>query len=472
MLLFRSVFFSLITQVLCACEFFCAGYGAFDRRISKGVIEYWDELGNLSDIKDIVLDCRSEVGCADGRIDKFSVLFLVPGESGVKSIVLRNFCDSKRSESIYGVLRSFCDGQKLKVYGDITRELGNFEGVFNFGGAGIIPGEGVSRMEIEVYGDVNIGFERGNPLFCGTLSFGEWSEFGKRAYGGPSRVLVRGDINIFGLGKLRCGVGRVVPTGSTGCCCRGADFEVLGAVNMTALDVSYPTWILNNRNNIGDSEKFGAVVKIGALNGMGLVMNDAENAISTLVIANPAGVVGRFKGRIQDGASVGGDSRISLVKDGKGAQYFLKTFGKKRFTGGLKVKDGQIYLNSTESIGNLSLEGGIVGTLPCEDSYGNVPPVLTVSDFNWSGGEMEVRLYGQGVGSEIRVCGDFKVSGEMKFKFVLKTSALADKYRIFKWNRRPSLEGKIFSHNELAGIDTVFESRDDGLYVVFKEKEK
>ncbi len=118
------------------------------------------------------------------------------------------------------------------------------------------------------------------------------------------------------------------------------------------------------------------------------------------------------------------------------------------------------------------MEGGIVGTLPCEDSYGNVPPVLTVSDFNWSGGEMEVRLYGQGVGSEIRVCGDFKVSGEMKFKFVLKTSALADKYRIFKWNRRPSLEGKIFSHNELAGIDTVFESRDDGLYVVFKEKEK
>ena len=80
-----------------------------------------------------MLDCRSEVGCADGRIDKFSVLFLVPGESGVKSIVLRNFCDSKRSESIYGVLRSFCDGQKLKVYGDITRELGNFEGVFNFG---------------------------------------------------------------------------------------------------------------------------------------------------------------------------------------------------------------------------------------------------------------------------------------------------------------------------------------------------
>ncbi|MFR6034024.1 MAG: hypothetical protein ACLUKN_13130 [Bacilli bacterium] len=42
---------------------------------------------------------------------------------------------------------------------------------------------------------------------------------------------------------------------------------------------------------------------------MGLVMNDAENAISTLVIANPAGVVGRFKGRIQDDASVGGDSR-------------------------------------------------------------------------------------------------------------------------------------------------------------------
>lgn len=133
LLLFCSVFFSLITQVLCACEFFCAGYGAFDRRISKGVIEYWDELGNLSDIKDIVLDCRSEVGYADGRIDKFSVLFLVPGESGVKSIVLRSFCDSKRSESIYGVLRSFCDGQKLKVYGDITRELGNFEGVFNFG---------------------------------------------------------------------------------------------------------------------------------------------------------------------------------------------------------------------------------------------------------------------------------------------------------------------------------------------------
>ena len=120
MLLFRSVFFSLITQVLCACEFLCAGYGAFDRRISKGVIEYWDELGNLSDIKDIVLDCRSEVGYADGRIDKFSVLFLVPGESGVKSIVLRNFCDSKRSESIYGVLGVFATGKSSK-YTAISR---------------------------------------------------------------------------------------------------------------------------------------------------------------------------------------------------------------------------------------------------------------------------------------------------------------------------------------------------------------
>lgn len=71
-----------------------------------------------------MLDCRSEVGYADGRIDKFSVLFLVPGESGVKSIVLRNFCDSKRSESIYGVLRSFlrrAKAQSIRRYHARTR---------------------------------------------------------------------------------------------------------------------------------------------------------------------------------------------------------------------------------------------------------------------------------------------------------------------------------------------------------------
>lgn len=66
-------------------------------------------------------------------------------------------------------------------------------------------------MEIEVYGDVNIGFERGNPLFCGTLSFGEWSEFGKRAYGGPSRVLVRGDIIYSALENCAAELGALSP---------------------------------------------------------------------------------------------------------------------------------------------------------------------------------------------------------------------------------------------------------------------
>ena len=453
-----------------ACESFCFGVDSEFLNYAQGAADTWESLDVLPAHSDVVLD-YGKGGGRSGSVCRFhNILFFSPGETEVKSVVLRNFSNAKNGGGVCGILRSMRVGQKLKILRNITRELGKYEENFNLGAASFIPYVGISRMEIEVCGDVNVGRLRGNPLYKGSLSFGEWSGcLGNGDFGGPSRVLVRGDVNIFGLGELRCGMGVESGESRNGKILSRAEFEVLGEVNMVPFDASYPTWILNNRRAANGGKVFCTVAKIGSLNGSGLVKNDAKNALSTLVLDNPRGVIGVFKGRIQDDGSTGGDSKIRIVKEGEGAQYFEKPFGKKRFTGGLDVWDGEIYLNSTESIGNLSLNGGVVGALPFENA-GAASPVLTVSDFNWIGGSVAAYLHRGGICSEIRICGDFKVRGDVSFVLVLKTYVLSEKYRLLRWNKKPDLNGARFLSNSLGNIFPVFEPKKDGLYVSFRRK--
>ena len=399
----------------------------------------------------------------------FDIQLYCPDSTKVQNIIIRNFSDFDKKINVHGILRSMKPNQELDIRGNLIREMNLYEGGFEFGVSSWNHKNGLMQLSIKIGGDIVVGKSDINSSCGGALFLGANGDAFQDAFGGPKKVLVEGNVNLYGAGELHPNVGDDSSSNE-------ADndqncFKVNGIVTLNPIDAFYPIWITNCRNRkVSESTKpLNAVVKIGGLEGNGVVKNNTKDlgGSSTIVFTNPQNRVCVFSGRIQDDAVIGGKSTVNIVMDGDGAQYLRKSMGDYRFTGGITVERGMLFLNSSQPIGDVLLKGGMIGTTAWDiESAGN----LVVNNFECAGGTIMAILEDAGNASLIEVRGNFSATAPVKFNFVLKSYVLLGKYKIIAWEKKPNIENTQFSSNNLGEIKPVFEVASDGLYVTFVKR--
>lgn len=338
-----------------------------------------------------------------------------------------------------------------------------------------------TQATIVVNGDVNAG-SLDDVGVKGNLEFGAGGDQTFSGWGGPKKLIVSGDLNLYGTNcNFNVGVGS--ENGNSGnATYDNPDISIGGVFNMAYANGRNPTVYLNQRgsgasNGLRTKYILNTVIGVGGLQGNGVITNNTNNnsynwgkGSATIVFNNAKGSSYTFSGQINDDTKKTSipttETVTKLVMRGEGTQILEgETM---LFSGGVEVQNGTLKLNYKDATnhGDLTMIGGRFGNVSGSSSTN-----VNFTNLIYSGGVIESRWDGSSL-DVINLSGELKkgdsfgegdsfliaISGDLG-------SMLNSEMKIISWDNLTNATDFSDSDFSLENGEASFAIKSDGLYI-------
>lgn len=338
-----------------------------------------------------------------------------------------------------------------------------------------------TQATIVVNGDVNAG-SLDDVGVKGNLEFGAGGDQTFSGWGGPKKLIVSGDLNLYGTNcNFNVGVGS--ENGNSGnATYDNPDISIGGVFNMAYANGRNPTVYLNQRgsgasNGLRTKYILNTVIGVGGLQGNGVITNNTNNnsynwgkGSATIVFNNAKGSSYTFSGQINDDAKKTSipttETVTKLVMRGEGTQILEgETM---LFSGGVEVQNGTLKLNYKDATnhGDLTMIGGRFGNVSDSSStnvnFTNLIYNGGVIESRWDGSSLDVinlsgglkkgDSFGEGDSFLIAISGDLG-------------SMLNSEMKIISWDNLTNATDFSDSDFSLENGEASFAIKSDGLYI-------
>lgn len=400
-------------------------------------------------------------------------LFMLSDSGSFGKLILQNFNSGTSSKSI-----------QLATPASNTLTFTGIDFVRNANSGNAVIGltTGVSaQATIIVNGDVNAG-SPDDVGVKGNLEFGAGGDQTFSGWGGPKKISVSGDFNLYGTNcNFNVGVGS--EDGNSGnATYDNPDISIGGVFNMAYANGTYPTVFLNQRgsgvsNGLRTKYILNTVIGVGGLQGGGVITNNTNNTAynwgkgsATIVFNNAKGSSYTFSGQINDDTKKTSipttETVTKLVMRGEGTQILEgETM---LFSGGVEVQNGTLKLNYKDATnhGDLTMIGGRFGNVSGSSStnvnFTNLIYSGGVIESRWDGSSLDVinlsgglkkgDSFGEGDSFLIAIFGDLG-------------SMLNSEMKIISWDNLTNATDFSDSDFSLENGEASFAIKSDGLYI-------
>jgi len=320
------------------------------------------------------------------------------------------------------------------------------------------------------------------------LHFGAGGDQNWSGWGGPSKVTVNGDFNLYGTNcNFNVGVGS--SDGKSGnATYDNADVTISGVMNLVNANGLNPIVTLNQRgsgayNGVRTKYILNTVIAVGGLSGNGILTNNTNNSSynwgkgsATLVLNNESGSSYSFAGYVRDDnnkTSIATTETVTkLVMRGAGTQIFSHA-SELTFTGGVEVLNGTLQLNygTQTNHGDLLISGGKFMNYTAATANN-----VNFTNLIFNGGSIGARWDGSTLDvitlSKFFQKGDTFAEGSKLFFHISGDlmSLVSNEQKLVSWDNllyATDLAESDFAATALEGYEAIFEIKDDGLYISY-----